>query len=467
MFDWQSDDEAIWEDKPAPAGNPNPRRIRLLLLTITLLSTIALAVWLADRQVDEELEKLDENIEADVLASHALAVTSAETLDGEVFLTLLSGRDPHWAELQQLLLEDELLFQPGRVLGLTPTTQPPQVISLTLNAIGNEATLLVQQTYTDDQNLPITLHQTLIYRLGENGWLLSPPDALFWGNTHYAGGGMLTLIYPEREDVLAKRLAEDFETQFAEACWSFLQTRCQSFSMQLRFQQSPNEVRNLAEGQYNQDSSVLMLPAPSLIGWPADEASYQAVLRGYANHIFSGVFWPNSGLDCCDGNAFAHALQRKIQSRLDLQTWPIEPASYCDTTALAQTPNELATYWSTNALAQNEWEQLYAFVDFLLAEVVINWGVVAENPERNQVLGRLNGAQTTRVTRGRSLGSDSLLLTFDALATLQTRLPEVGTFDEWVAPFVLENQRFLPGWTLQTAWQGYVTAQAESTLDKC
>lgn len=459
MLDWQSEDETIWEDEPS--GNPNPRRIRLILIITIIISAIALMVWLADRQVDEAIEELDTTLEEDVLASHELAVTSAENLDSEVFLTLLSGRDPHWTEGQRLLLEEELLFRSGRVLGLTPTDTPPQVISLTLNTTTTEAILLIEQTYTDDQDVPITLHQTLVYRQSENGWLLSPPDARFWGITQYAGGGMLTLVYPEREAELAKRLAEDLETQFAEACWTFLQTRCQSFSMQLRFQQNTNEVRNLAEGHYNQDQTTLMLPSPTLIGWPADEASYQAMLRGYANHIFSGIFWPNSGLDCCDDNAFAEALQRKIQSRLDLQPWPVDATAYYDTLANLRLADDMALFWSRNDLTQAEQNQLYLFVDFLLDNVVIEWGVTTENPERGQVLTRLNAVQNNPITRGRSLGSDPLTPAFDPLAALQTSLTTAQDFDEWIAPYVTENQLFMPGWTLDSGWQVYLMNVSE------
>ena len=147
-----------------------------------LVAVIALfaAGLVVGRQVNQRIDETRVAIEADVRAADNLARTAAAEVDGEVMITLLSGRDPVWTQTQEGLLDAQLLYGwAAAPFGLE--AQPDEYGPLTVELSNdlNQAQVSGEQLYTIQTaagSESVALSQTWIYRRGRRNWLLSPPD---------------------------------------------------------------------------------------------------------------------------------------------------------------------------------------------------------------------------------------------------------------------------------------------------
>lgn len=376
-FDWQTE-ENNWEEAspPAPAEEPRRSGLRLVpfvLLALALVIAGALTIW---RQFDNRLEDVVADIEADVLASSRLVRLAADRRDGELFITVLSGRDPYWAGVHQELLSSGMLLD-RTPLGLrVQTQQEPEVIELTLSPDLTEAVVVANEHYAIDVGNGITdtvlLQRRDIYRLGPAQWLLAPPLEDESGAWVVSEGRFLTLIFPEAESELAQRLSRDLDHKIAELCVVIAEMRCgNDFHLTVRLDTDPASLQlgSLLES-VSDVATVIWLPAPSLVGVPTDEESYEALFRGYAVRIAGPALLSALGWECCEHTPIAAAVQEQVLADLALLPRRQTEAAHDHMLSNMRKLRGLFTMWDAqeSSPAEGDVEAAASVASFMLAQ---------------------------------------------------------------------------------------------------
>jgi hypothetical protein len=373
-FEWHTlEDEGQNRLEPSPAEDPKPppRRWPAVLVVLFLLGLI---VWSGYHTLNQRAAAAAAAVDADVLSSAHLVRQAAARSDGELFASLLSGRDTAWANIhQQMLLDGTLLDRPA--FGLTWQHVEPSAVTVTLSPNLTEAEVSADLYYTVQQGEGVTttatLRQTNIYRLGRQRWLLAQPDEAFWGADQTTEFGQIRLTFPERDAAIAHRLAADLAETIQTTCASlqygiecpaglqldillthnpyFLNTATPSGSAWLPIG-DPLEVR-------------IGLPTPTLIGVPTNEPSYLAFRQGYGAVLADIIITHLHGWPCC--NPLYEALVDAQLAELGLRPWPLGPADYAQ---LLNQPPSLAEIVDQLRTSQMEQHAMYALVEFLRYE---------------------------------------------------------------------------------------------------
>ncbi|KAA3664365.1 MAG: hypothetical protein DWQ04_06090, partial [Chloroflexi bacterium] len=238
------------------------------------------------------------------------------------------------------------LVENGRFYDRTPfylhwlpphTTITP---TITLSPDLTAAELVTEQQYAIEIGNGLTetirLQETAVYRLGSTRWLLSPPKPEFWGEPQTFTGEILVLRYLERDAEIARRLALDIDEKLLELCTKFSELNCSDqLEVRLTFT-SDSEWLNTSQGvsvswlpQIRQRQLRLTpMPTPSLIGLPVNEASYQALYRGYASVILTAVVADLLDAECCFDSVLYQAALADMMAQLSLQPWPLAASDY-------------------------------------------------------------------------------------------------------------------------------------------
>lgn len=389
-FDWQTEqeNEDVWEPEhePETAAARSSRRRRWLTV-LAVAGLLLLAGLLVRREAQQRVEEATAMVEEEVVSSHNLGLQAARAGDGELFVTLLSGREPSWTETQKALLEADLLYtQAARPFGLQPAGEP-QVADVSFSPDLRSAELQMMQRYTGDMadgGDGITLQRTFVYREGQQRWLLAPPEADFWGSWGSVTEGALTVDYPMRDEEIARRLAGDLTAVLEEMCATLEELGCApGWWMRLRLEKDPESLLALGEpGAGAPAGTEMSLPSPSLVGLPADaaagahDAAYRALVRGYARHLVAAAIGDLIGWSCCeDGTLFYQALLHEQLAQLGLRRRPAPPGEYVYLVDEGVTRDGLFTavrrHWNESTPAPHGEEiplVVHAFLDFLSEE---------------------------------------------------------------------------------------------------
>lgn len=383
QFDWRTEDDASWREPPKPLP-PDPRKRPWGVIVFILLVLLA-AGFVVYRQLDRQIDAATTAVQTDVLATHNLVQTAVSRSDLELFRSQLSGRDPAWTETQESLLADELIqgrefwgwqqpnFSPPLTLAdLTAVSGP---LALTLAPDLNSAELQFPLTYlvtkADGVTETITLAQTAVYRRGKNRWLLAPPEEAFWDGWVTNRGDLLTLIYPQRDRLVAEQLAADLEVMLRQLCETFPDLACpDDLHISLRLDADPAIVLTATDWETFLDGGLtLHLPAPTLMGQPVDQAGYDALYRAYGAQVATAVIADRIGWQCCHHAPFFQVLVDAMLRQMDLRPWPVTDADHARVLRESVGTADLNAYWE-----QTDWQEwpqgdgweLYTAVDFLL-----------------------------------------------------------------------------------------------------
>ena len=282
------------------------------------------------RQVNRRVAEVTSMVEQDVRAADNLARSAAAAADVELFVSVLSGRDPAWTETQQALLVDNLLF--GGVaapLGLTGDA-PPLTATVLVDSSLNQAVVQTMQpfvlTLAEGVTATVTLEQTHVYRRGGRSWLLAPPEPEFWGEWQTRSGQYVTMAYPQRDAAFATEFANHLDQEIGRLCLRFPSLACPAdLRVNVRLDPNPDSLLALLEpARALAPGREVNLPAPTLIGLPRpdDEAAYQALYRGYATQVVSALIADLVDYRCCDGLVIFQPLLDKLLQQLALRPWP-------------------------------------------------------------------------------------------------------------------------------------------------
>ncbi len=381
-FDWRTEDDFDWDrlEETSPSELP-PGRRRWLAVLIGVLLVAGLAAFLV-RQVDQRIDENTQAISSDVISSHNLLRFAEKEQDDELFFSLLSGRDSTWTATQHKLFQSRTLHDRAPFgLKVLPSNPLPlegdETLSVTFSPdlMTADVTTLLPYEITIGNQLTetVTLQETNQYRLGRERWLLSPLDEAFWGTQESQKGARLELTFPQRDSDLAVRLLPDLERKLEELCSTLADIDCSSGSqLKIFLSTDPQTLVDSAQpraAQATDDGLTIVLPTPTLVGIPQDEAGYQAIFRGYAAQMVTAVISHDVGYECCEQLPIYRALVDYQLSQLALKPWPVGSAAYEQALSKQVSFQELSPLWpSDNAQdidGPDGW-RTYVLVDYLL-----------------------------------------------------------------------------------------------------
>ncbi|MCB8944202.1 MAG: hypothetical protein H6658_10650 [Ardenticatenaceae bacterium] len=370
QFDWRTDDE-VWTDEPvqeeAVVGTAVPRRMSWFY-ALALLLLLALIGRIAYHQMGVRVEAAQKAIEEDILLTHDLVRQANERRDVELLFSLLSGRDRNWTELQLELAAEGQLFD-RKALGLQATADIENV-QVTIAPDLEAAELGYEQLYTtqnaDGVTETVRLQQTAVYRRGDQ-WLYAPPTAEFWGELQLLENPFFTITYYQRDELLVKQLAADLEVLVTTVC-RLPDIDCPPrLHLSLRFINEPEALLSTADPATLLNHTLnLSLPAPSLIGLPMDEASYQALLRGYSLHVAAAIISQQAGYACCQHGLFHRAFLDWQLYQLYLRPWPLQTADYAQILYGSLHLSDIRQSWNVD-INSPDWREVYVLVHFIAA----------------------------------------------------------------------------------------------------
>lgn len=383
QFDWQTDENSDWDGEEvaitAVARPASPWRRRavyvLLLLGIVGLGVAGGGYWL----LRQYTERATADTEAEILRSHQVIEAAAFGGDRELFSTNLSGLDSEWAAALENLVQSQA-YQNREAFGLVglPSTGETAVVTTTLSPDFTTAEVISEYPYSysigNDLTQTIGLQMTAVYRRGENRWLLAPPREDFWGGRLSKAGFFLSLQFPSRDQAIAERLALDMDTTLAAICAHSAFTCPADMQVNVLFSSDPasllprqSAIKWVTRGQ------TVILPTPTLVGLPKDEAAYQALSRGYQLQLVEPILLELANFDLASvaGTLF---LDSWMAWYLDLFALRPYPLSF---SALAQLQGvslvEASQSWTAVAETASPEEKLmaYAFMQFIVRHITL------------------------------------------------------------------------------------------------
>lgn len=228
-LDWRTDEEDDWAVEPGEGQTPRPRPTRPGRSLLLLFLLFALAAGVIYWQVARLVAQTAADTEQDVIAAAELVRFAASSGDVELFTTLLSGRDPQWTVTQQQLVGAGHLLQ-RQAFDLQPQLSQTAAMTVSLAPDFRSAQLWTQQPYTltlpNGQQSQIILVQESHFRRGNSRWLYAPPPEDYWGTWLTDSGSQLNLVYPERDQAIARRLLADLDALVPTICALYPDVPC-------------------------------------------------------------------------------------------------------------------------------------------------------------------------------------------------------------------------------------------------
>jgi hypothetical protein len=411
-FDWQAEDDVVWEDLPADEKTEETSRRRrrwpFLLLALLLLAG---ATFLILRQINHRVDENTQAMRTDIVSSHNLLLIAEAEGDGELFFSILSGRDSAWTAAQNELFQAGLLLDRAPFgLHVVPAERVPLVaedssLDITFSPDHLAAETVTEQPFAisigNGLTETVTLQETAVYRLGRERWLLAPPENEFWGSRESQKGERLRLSYPERDADLASRLLPDLERKVDEMCRMLADIDCPSdLPIEVQFSTDPSALTATTQPQaatLTNNTLRVTLPTPTLVGLPLDEAGYQALFRGYASQVVTALLSRFIGFTCCERLPFYQALLDYQLDQLSLKPWPVTAGDYERVLNEQVQLADLSGMWRSedpDLLESAEGWRIYAVVDYLLTSnpTISPAKLQRELLRRGSFFGWLNGA---------------------------------------------------------------------------
>lgn len=340
-FDWQTDEEERWEqivaERPA-APRPRPWR-KLANVWLGLLVLVAAVGGYGYWRVQSYVRQAETNLRDTILSSHQLLLLADETEDEELLGSVLSGRDADWVNGQRVLLHSGQLF--GRAPFGVQSNGRAQLLPehIVLAPELTSATITITQTYTDAFGTAVVWQRPALFRQGNPRWLMSPLEDDFWGREIQQTTTWYDVRYPARDAELLTRLLGDLNQLTRQLCDAPYGFACNPLAeggrFSIQFSTDPLSLNVFNPAFSNpalytaQTFPLPTLPTPSLVGLPTDEASYQALLRGYAQNLLPMWIMAHANFPCCDQrNLMLAAVLEQLLAELDVQPWPLTAADY-------------------------------------------------------------------------------------------------------------------------------------------
>jgi hypothetical protein len=306
-FEWHTDVDGEWEpplQEPKRRTRPLSRSVRIFLLTSAacLLLVVSLVVY---RSLSGRVTEATNTAESGLLLAHDLLISGALKGDSDLVDSVVASRPSSWHDLNDNLLNRQLFFSrrplgievlrddglrevAGDDIHLAPELDAAEIVDR------RPYSVLLGQGLT----ATVTLERVFAYERADDQWRLAPPpdEAAFWGNWITDERQYVTVTYPERDEAVALKLAAYLDDLLPALCSSEGMSCPANFNLNFKLEREPNSVLRLGEGLFAISASSastgsrLVLPAPTLVGKPVDEAGYEALQQGYAGWICAAIF---------------------------------------------------------------------------------------------------------------------------------------------------------------------------------
>jgi hypothetical protein len=340
QLDWQTEEDDGWEviltSETEAAGGRGRSWPKYLLAGLLLFGLLGLVVYsLLNRQVSAT----NDETSAGVLASQSLLKRASTVDDVDLFDSLLSPEYWRWRRLHLTLFREGLMLdRPTLGLDALPNLEADSQsgeIEIELSADLTQADVEEPIPYLAQHGGtagPFQLISTTRYIRDQNGWRLMPlpEDESFWGPWINEVHGPLTAIFPERDEALGRRLSQDIAALIEDIC-ADAEVECPpGFRLEFELAISQQSLLSL-NTNYRSDTMGgaylpyrIILPAPTLVGRPVDEAGYQALYRCYSGWVAAVL--TNRYLRGPRSSDDASRIEKKLAS-WDLQSPPMPDAA--------------------------------------------------------------------------------------------------------------------------------------------
>lgn len=378
-FEWQTEEDG-WEEIKRPEKRMvgvSWQRWLFLLPVMAILGAMIWGVVRLQESLNERVTEVSEVVNGDVVTSVNLTRRAAMQDDLELFVSVLSGRDAIWANRQQEILQAGL-FVDRQELGLEWMPALTQIISTTLSPDLLEATVHIRESYAIDIGNGLTdtiqLQHIETYRRGENRWLMARAAESPSSEISRYEGTVVTLSFLEQEPIITHQLGQDLDRKVVQVCRVMPELACPTdFSLnvmlidQLLLLDGATDWQKLANQDRRGGGMSLSLPALSVIGTPVDQASYQALYRGYANIIISALITELVGWECCQHTLFYQAILDKQLHELALKPTSSQMAGSTEPISL----NDLSPLWNVTDVETIEFayrQQVYTLIELIVRQ---------------------------------------------------------------------------------------------------
>ncbi len=294
-YSWETEEEAEWPDDPQPSPMNRSRvgvkRMLLGLVLMTAVAFVALFVYF-----DHRLESREEIVRQGVLAAHRTWEQAVAREDLELFTSLLGREDTGWYHSQRrLLMAGRVSSRDAFGLSLVPAPDGSPLVELDAN--WRHAEVIFPQQYAIDvpgeQTQTIHLLHTQLYQVHGESWQVAPLDEYFWGGGRIHETERLVVSYPHRDEALVQRIAAELDSEIDAVCRPHPDAReCSAdWRTLVIFDTAPESLLLLNDPSTPaMRGRAFILPAPSLVGLPADDAAYRALYNGYTGRILSTLY---------------------------------------------------------------------------------------------------------------------------------------------------------------------------------
>ncbi len=296
-FEWQAEDTDLLNEPSRMVGKSKTFRKVWLITGLILLTAIMILFGL--RYANQLQRQFAEELRQEVEASFDLWLKAVEQKDSELFVLLLTPEDWLWQRDQKQLFAQDLIA--GRRFMSMSAREDDQVgkPQVMLSPDGQKATITFERAYTSfaEPTMPVRLRQTVIFARQDANWRQFPLDEDFWGDWSEIKTEWLVLRYPARDAAIAERIGRQLELDLQAICvrengpaWSAADVCSQLRPFALKMSTTPTSIATLdtAAGPLIIGPNFEM-PAPTLVGLPVDEQSFQAFYFGYTQRILQHV----------------------------------------------------------------------------------------------------------------------------------------------------------------------------------
>lgn len=337
-FNWQTEEDGVWgETQPIVVEQPAPEGRRWLPFVLVIVG-IVVASGLLYWQVRGRIGGAENARNEDIVAASNVMVYAADNQDSSVLLSILPLENGPWTGIQRTLATNGLLLDRW-LLGMKRNGEEPVIKDIALSPDLQAADVTIEIPYQiQNQGRPETIRLQQVHHYQFlNEWRWMEPDSEYWGgvgNEVYEKYSF-TALFPLRDKEIVRRIVNDLPLYLGELCNSPGLPACGfSLDILIQFEREPAILLDLAaktqeNGSYTTGfiptslgSGRIILPTPSLVGLPVDEAGYQALLRGYASHLLAAILSDLYKEDCCpEGLTFSLFLESEMAKR-GIGFWP-------------------------------------------------------------------------------------------------------------------------------------------------
>jgi hypothetical protein len=267
-----------------------------ILPAIVLLAALTMLV------ITQRADAVVSDTKQDVLAQHRLLQQAVAKSDLELFDSMLEPSNSVETRMQRNLFRQGQFFD-REIFGFSLLDLDAQNVRIALSEDLLRAQVSGEYRYElieSQATQTITLQQVTYYRRVGDGWKLTTGDTESVNtNPIRFERGALNVFVPRNEVVIGERLAADLGQRLREVC-ARSSMSCPGLGFQVSVQLSDSTgimeefIRQGGTGlkpstAIRQAAVSMVLPAPSQIGLPIDEAGYRMLRDRYADLMVDTV----------------------------------------------------------------------------------------------------------------------------------------------------------------------------------